>query len=62
MKESDKNLNKRILCSLSKQLLIYQKLLRYGIVTSKIDKKFDFKAKSCDLEKALFVSASGIFT
>ena len=29
---------------------------------SKIDKKFDLKAKSSDLGKALFVSASGIFT
>ena len=62
IKETDKNLNKRIYCSLSKQWLIHQQLLSYCIATSKIYNKFDFKAKRSDLEKRLFNSASGLFT
>ena len=62
IKETNKNLNKRIYCSLSKQWLIHQQLLSYCIGTSKIYKKFDFKAKTSDLEKRLFNSASGLFT
>ena len=38
-------------CSLRKQWLIQQQLLSYWIATRKIDKIFDFKAKSYDLEK-----------
>ena len=48
IKETNKNLNKRIYCSLSKQWLIHQQLLSYCIATSKIYKKFDFKAKRSD--------------
>ena len=62
IKETAKNLNKIISCSLSKQWLIHQQLLSYWKATSKIYKKFDFEAKSSDLEKRLFNSASGIFT
>ena len=61
IKESDKKLNKRIYCSLSKQWLIHQQLLNYCIGPSKIYKKFDFKGKSSHLEKRLFNSASGLF-
>ena len=46
IKETDKNVNKRIYCSLSKQWLIHQQLLSYCIATSKTYKKFDFNAKS----------------
>ena len=58
IKETNKNLNKRIYCSLSKQWLIHQQLLSYCIATSKIYKKFDFKAKSSKVEKRLFNSGS----
>ena len=61
IKETEKNLNKIMSCSLSKQWLIHQQLLSYWKATSKIYKKFDFEAKSSDLEKRLFNSASGIF-
>ena len=61
IKESDKKLNKRIYCSLSKQWLIHQQLLNYCIGTSKIYKKFDFKGKPSHLEERLFNSASGLF-
>ena len=62
IKETDKNWNKGMYCSLRKQWLIQQQLLSYWIATRKIDKIFDFKAKSYDLEKHLFNSASGLFT
>ena len=62
IKETNKNLNKRSSCSLSKQWLIHQQLLSYCRGKSKIYKKFDFKAKGSDLEKPLFNSGSGIFT
>ena len=62
IKETDKNWNKGMYCSLRKQWLIQQQLLSYWIATRKIDKIFDFKAKSYDLEKRLFNSASGLFT
>ena len=62
IKETGKNLNKRIYCSLSKQWLIDQQLLIYCIGTTKIDKKFDFKVKSSDLDKRLFNSGSRRFT
>ena len=61
IKETDKSVNKRIHCSLSKQWLIHQQLLSYCIGRSKIYKKFHFKAKSSDLKKLLLNSASGIF-
>ena len=51
IKETDKNWNKGMYCSLRKQWLIQQQLLSYWIATRKIDKIFDFKAKSYDLEK-----------
>ena len=62
IKETDKNLNKKIYCSLSKQWSIHQQLLSYCIATSKIYEKIGFKAKSSDLGKCLFKSASGLFT
>ena len=62
IKETDKNWNKEMYCSLRKQWLIQQQLLSYWIATRKIDKIFDFKGKSYDLEKHLFNSASGLFT
>ena len=62
IKETNKNLNKRSSCSLSKQWLMHQQLLSYCRGKSKIYKKFDFKAKGSDLEKPLFNSGSGIFT
>ena len=62
IKITDKNLNKKISWSLSKQWLIHQQLLSYCQATSKTYKKFDFKAKSSDPGKGLFNSVSGTFT
>ena len=62
IKETLKNLSKRMYCCLRKQWLIHQQLLSYCTATGKIDKIFDFKAKTFDLEKRLFNSASQLFT
>ena len=62
IKITDKNLNKKISWSLSKQWLIHQQPLSYCQATSKTYKKFDFKAKSSDPGKGLFNSVSGTFT
>ena len=62
IKETDKNFKKRIYSSLSKWWLIHQQLRSYYIATSKIDKIFDFKAKSSDPEKQFLNCASRLFT
>ena len=62
IKDTDKTLNKRTYSSLRKECLIHEELLSYCIATSKIEKIFDFKAKSSDLEKRLLNCANWVFT
>ena len=53
IKKTGENLNKNIYCSLNKQWFIHQQLLSFSIATSKIYKKFDFKAKISDRSPSL---------